>query len=412
MAKIAILLYRLLGAVLVWPLAFFVRNHPNFKSTIPQRLGWVLPDIPPGKKTVWIHASSMGEVKAVAGLAHAIRRHKPETFIFLTSMTATGRNVAKGMPDIDLVVPFPFDLHWVMKRYLLRVMPAVILIVETEIWPNLLQAAAGLTVPVVFVNARMTGDSFQKYRKISWLIGPILRHARVLAMAGDDAGRFSSLGAGSVDLLGNLKLDAVGMVDRKKADQLRESLNIGDRPVFLAGSVREGEENLVVDAVIRIKTRVPELLTVIAPRHPDRIATIIRIAEGLGIRWSLRSKGPAEADLLIVDTMGELFSLYGISDAAFVGGSLVDLGGQNILEPIAWGVPTIHGPYMDNFTWALEAVKGLTIQVSNARELGNAVVDIILGKEARDIGRQAREALEKGRGVTERYYSALEEILS
>lgn len=411
MAKLAILIYRVLGAVLVLPLAFLVRNHPNFKSTILQRLGRVLPVIPAGKKTIWVHASSMGEVKAVAGLVHAIKQHKPDTFILLTSMTATGRNVAEGMPDMDLVAPFPFDLPWIMKKYLLKVMPAAILIVETEIWPNMIQAAADMAVPMVFVNARMTEESFRKYRKISWLIGPILRHARVLAMAKDDAGRFASLGAGSVDLLGNLKLDAVGMVDRAKAGQLRESLNIGNRPVFLAGSVREGEENLVVDAVIRIMTSVPGVLSIIAPRHPDRIPTIIRIAEGLGLRWSLRSKGSSDADLLIVDTMGELFNLYGISDAAFVGGSLVDLGGQNILEPIAWGVPTIHGPHMHNFTWALEAVKGLTIQVSNARELGTAAAELLLNKDTRELGKQAREALEKARGVTERYYQALEPLL-
>jgi len=411
MAKLAILLYRIIGAVIVWPLAFFVRNHPNFKSTMVQRLGWVLPDIPPGKRTVWIHASSMGEVKAVAGLARAIKEHKPDTVIFLTSMTATGRNVAKGMPDIDLVMPFPFDLPWVMKKYMLKVMPAALLIMETEIWPNMLLAAADAAVPVIFVNARMTEDSFRKYRKVSWIIGPILRNTRVMAMAEEDAGRFASLGAGRVEILGNLKLDAVGMVDRAKADQLRESLNIGSRPVFLAGSVREGEENLVVDAIIRIMNSVPGVFSIVAPRHPDRVAAVMQIAQGLGLRWGLRSKRDKGVDLLIIDTMGELFNLYGISDAAFVGGSLVDLGGQNILEPIAWGVPTIHGPHMDNFTWALEAVKGFTIQVGSARELGNAAADILLNRDAREMGKQAREALEKARGVTERYYQELEPLL-
>jgi 3-deoxy-D-manno-octulosonic-acid transferase len=411
MAGIAIFLYRLLGAVCVWPLAFFLRKHPNFRSTLPQRLGWSLPGIPSGRKTIWVHAASVGEVKAVAGLLRTIKEHNPDTFICLSSMTATGRQVAQGISGIDLVMPFPFDLSRVMKRHMLKIMPGMIMIVETEIWPNMLLSARDLAIPVVFVNARMTAASFLKYRKVSQVLKAVLGHVRVLAMAGPDAERFSGLGAGSVQMLGNLKLDMVAMTDKDKARALRESLGIGQRPVFIAGSVREGEEDLVVDAIIRAASRVPDLYSIIAPRHPDRIEHIIRTSEGLGIRWGLRSKGARDVDLLIVDTMGELFSLYGASDAAFLGGSLVNLGGQNILEPIAWGVPTIHGPHMDNFTWALEAVQSSTIVVHNAQELGKAVADILLDKDARKIGLQARAALEKARGITDRYYRALKPMI-
>jgi 3-deoxy-D-manno-octulosonic-acid transferase len=407
MAGIAILLYRVLGTILVWPLAFFLRNHPNFKGTIAQRLGFVLPGVAAKRKTLWVHAASVGEVKAIAGLLHKIKEYKPDTLICLSSMTETGRNVAKGIPDIELVFPLPFDLSWVMRRYLLKIMPSALIIVETEIWPNMLLSAHDLAIPVVFVNARMSEESFRTYRKLSHLLKAILGPVRVLAMAGPDAQRFSALGASQVKVLGNLKFDAIPRSDSADISSMRESIGAGPRPIFIAGSVREGEEAYVMDAVKMASSEIPDLLSLVAPRHPDRVELIGRLARERLLTWSLRSKGPSSAQVLIIDTMGELFKLYGISDAAFVGGSLVELGGQNILEPIAWGIPTIHGPHMDNFSWAFEAVKGLTMVVTNPSELAHTVTGLIKGSLGQGLGRRAREALHAAGGVTERYLDAL-----
>jgi len=412
MATLALFIYRLLGAMGVWPLAFLYRRHPNFKDTVAQRLGFVLPEAPARRKAVWIHAASVGEVKAAAGLVKAIRQRWPEVFIFMSPMTATGREVSRKMPEVDLVFPFPFDLSWVMKRYLLRLMPCAILVVETEIWPNMLLAAHNLAIPVVFVNARMSGKSYENYRKVSWFMNSILREVRVLAIAGPDAQRFSALGALKVEVLGNLKLDAVPASGNAQEAALRESLGSGSRPIFIAGSVREGEETMVVDAIIRAASSIEGLYSIIAPRHPDRIEYISKMAAGLDIKWGLRSKGAKDVDLLIIDTMGELFNLYGISDAAFVGGSLVDLGGQNILEPVVWGVPTIHGPHMDNFSWALDAVKGNTFVVRDARELAEAIIKIVNDLDgSRGKGKKALDALKSEQGVTNRYIQALEPLL-
>ena len=412
MATLALFFYRLLGAIGVWPLAFFLRRHPNFKGTIVQRLGFVLPETPALRKALWIHTASVGEVKAVAGLVKAIRQRWPDVFIFMSPMTATGRDVARKMPEVDLVFPFPFDLSWVMKRYLLRLMPCAILVVETEIWPNMLLAAQDLAIPVAFVNARMSEKSYTNYQKVSWLLNNILKDVRVLAIAGPDAQRFSALGALEVEVLGNLKLDAVPASGNAQEAALRESLGSGSRPIFIAGSVREGEEAMVVDAIIRAASSIKGLYSIIAPRHPDRIEYIAKMAAGLDMKWGLRSKGAQDVDLLIIDTMGELFNLYGISDAAFVGGSLVDLGGQNILEPVAWGVPTIHGPHMDNFTWALDAVKGNTFVVRDARELAEAIIKIVNDLDgSRDKGKKALDALNGEQGVTNRYIQALEPLL-
>ncbi len=412
MARLIIFLYRLLGAILVWPLALFLRNHPNFKGTLAQRFGLRLPVVPPGKKALWIHAASVGEVKAVAGLVKAVREMRPDLFICMSCMTATGRKVAHDTLGVDMVFPFPFDLPWVMTRHLKNIMPCVILIVETEVWPNMLLAAGRLGVPVVFVNARMSERAHGRYLRFVAVLGRILAGVKVLAMAEQDAARFRSIGAFDVQVPGNLKLDHVPTGDSARTEAMRAELGIGNRPVFIAGSVREGEEQPVVDAMIRIATRVPEVYFIIAPRHPDRIGFIRDMARGLNIRWGLRSAGATGVDLLIVDTMGELFTLYGMSDVAFVGGSLLDMGGQNILEPIAWGVPTIHGPYMSNFTWALDAVRGHTTVVRDSRELAQKAADMLLDRVAsRAEGIRAKEALIFSSGVTMRYLSALEPYL-
>ncbi len=408
MASLIILIYRLLGSILVWPLAFILRRHPNFKGTLLQRLGLRLPEIPAEEKTLWIHAASVGEVKAVSGLVGALKASKPDLFICMSCMTATGRKIARETKGVNMVFAIPFDVPWAMSRHLLKIMPEAVLIVETEIWPNLILSAGRLAVKVIFVNARMSVRAYKRYRRFAGVFGHILADVKVFAMAEDDAARFRSIGASEVQVLGNLKLDQVAVGDKTRRDALRRDLGITNRPVFIAGSVREGEEKEVVDAIIRIASRVRGLYAIIAPRHPDRIQYIKDMAQGLNIKWGLRSAGGTDADLLIVDTFGELFILYGLSDAAFVGGSLVDLGGQNILEPIAWGVPTIHGPHMDNFTWALDIVQDFTVVVRNARELANAAVAIFEKQQGMDeIGLRAREAMEKLRGVTGRYLDAL-----
>ena len=412
MARILIILYGLLGSIAAWPLCFLLRNHPNFTGTLPERLGLRLPEIPSRSKVLWIHAASVGEVKAVAGLVQAMKSRWPDLFMCMSCMTATGRQVAAETTGIDMVFPVPFDTPRAMTRHALRIMPVALLIVETEIWPNMILAARRLSTPVFFVNARMSERAFERYGRFSSALGAVLSGVTVFAMASVDAERFRGIGAGDVKVLGNLKLDNLATGDRSRADALRGELGIGDRPVFIAGSVREGEEQSVVDAIIRTAARVPGLYSIVAPRHPDRIAYIRDMAQGLGVKWALRSSPEPAADLLIVDTMGELFTLYGISDAAFVGGSLLDMGGQNILEPVAWGVPTVHGPFMDNFTWALEAVHGHTTVVKDARELADAVTGMLLDRDSsRAGGLRAREALTSSSGVTGRYLAALEQSL-
>ncbi len=408
MARILIFIYSILISIVMWPAGLLLERHPNFRGTMASRLGLKLPRVPKGRPALWIHAASMGEVKAVAGLIRAIRKAAPDLFICLSTMTATGRQVAAGIRELDHVMPFPFDGAWVMRRFMKRMDPKALIIVETELWPNLIRAARGRHVPVFVVNARMTTRSFRRYGYFRDIAALILDNVRVLAMAESDAERFSKLGAKKVSTLGNLKLDSLSEVNMEKREAIRATLGAGDRPVFIAGSIREGEEAKILEALRRAKADVPELFSILAPRHHDQVVYLADLAEKGRFAWCRRSKMEKGADVVIVDTMGELFSLYGASDVAFVGGSLVNVGGQNILEPIAWGIPTIHGPHMDNFIWALEVVEGFTIRVNDTSELGEAIVDILVQPEKYyDLAQEARYLLEKRKGVTDRYLNAL-----
>lgn len=407
MAALILGLYNLLATLLVWPLCLLVRSHPNFKDTLQLRLSLKLPARPHGE-FLWFHCASLGEVKAVAGLITAVKARRPDMTLGLSTMTATGRQAAGRIAGVDLILPFPFDVAWVMRRYLRHLAPQALVIVETEIWPNLVMEAQKAGVRTLFVNARLTKKAFRRYQWIKPFTRRVFRQAEVLAIAPEDESRFKVLGAQRVEVLGNLKFDAMRSSDPGRASAIRASLRCGDRPVFVAGSVREGEEAIVIEAVRSVQDRIPGLFSLIAPRHAERIPLLIDLAKTAGLAWGLRSRPGGAEDLLIIDTVGELFDLYGAAQAAFVGGSLVGLGGQNILEPIAWGIPTIHGPYMYKFTWALNAVKGHTLVVHDATELGRIIADILMHPERyAAMARGGREKLIMARGGTERYLHAL-----
>lgn len=407
MARLILGLYNLLALLLIGPLCWYVCHHPNFAGTLRLRLSLKLPG-PHEGDLIWFHGASLGEVKAAAGLIEALKARRPSVRICVSSMTATGREAASKIEAVDMILPMPFDLPWVMRRYFDRLKPKALVIVETEIWPNMLAQARVAGVKTLFVNARLTEQAFRRYRWVRPLMEHVLERAMILAISDADAGRFKALGAHVVEVFGNLKFDALQAVNPDRAGRIRATLGCGERPVFIAGSVREGEERCVMDAVIAARLKVPGLFAIIAPRHPQSTPILIDMAQAAGLAWGLRSKSSQAADLLIIDTMGELFDLYGASQAAFVGGSLVPLGGQNILEPLAWGVPTMHGPHMDNFLWAMDVVKDCTIVVENAAALGKAIGEVLASpEEYAPRSQAAREALEKAQGATARYADAI-----
>ena len=399
-------IYNLLATLIVWPLCILLNRHPNFKNTLRLRLSLKFPARPHGR-LFWVHGASLGEIKAVSGLITALKARRPDTSIALSTMTATGRQAAGSIEGVDLILPFPFDLTWVMRRYLRHLDPQALVIVETEIWPNLLMEAEKAGIRTILVNARLSKKAFRRYRWIKPIMRRVLREVEVLAIAPEDEARFKFLGAQRVDTLSNLKFDAMRPPDPERACAIRASLRCGERPVFIAGSVREGEERMVVDAIHSVKNQIPGIFSIIAPRHAERIPLIVDLAETAGLVWGLRSRAGAE-DLLVIDTVGELFDLYGAAQVAFVGGSLVDLGGQNILEPLVWGIPTIHGPHMHKFNWALDIVKGHTIVVHDAAQLAQTITDVVMHPERyASMAQEGREKLIMGRGGTERSLNAI-----
>ena len=409
MARVILGIYNLLALILIGPICLYVRRHPNFAGTLRLRLSMKLPG-PHEGDLIWFHGASLGEVKAAAALIDAVKARRPSVRICVSSMTATGREAASKIKAVDMILPMPFDLPWIMRRYFERLKPQALVIVETEIWPNMLAQARIAGVKTFFVNARLSEKAFGRYRWVRPLLAHVLQGARVLAIADADAARFKALGGRSVQVLGNLKFDALASVDPARAGRIRATLGCGERPVFIAGSVREGEEQSVMDALIAARLKIPSLFAIIAPRHPQSIPILTDMADTAGIPCGLRSKKAQDIDLLVIDTMGELFDLYGASQAAFVGGSLVPLGGQNILEPLAWGVPTIHGPHMENFLWAMDVVKDYTIVVENAAALGQAIGAVLANPaEYASRAEAAREALAQAQGATARYVDAIVE---
>ncbi len=406
MARLIIGLYRLLMLVLALPACLILRNKPNFRGTLRARLGLKLPAVPRGRPVVWVHAASVGEVRAIAGLVTALKSSRPELWIVMTCMTATGREVATALRAVDQVAALPFDLRCAMRRFIGRLKPQLILIAETEIWPELLLSAADAGVPVVFANARMTARSFESYARFRRLFGAILARARVLAIAPEDAARFAALGAAKAEVLGNLKLDGLRDVDVPRRDRLKAELVPPDARVFVAGSVREGEEGYVVNAIAQARAAVPELIAIVAPRHAESIALIEELCDKAGLKRCRRSSVDTSAGVIIVDTVGELASLYGLAEVAFVGGSLIELGGQNILEAVAWGVPVMHGSSMQNFEWALEVVRPHTITVP--ADFAPALIGVLGAPgDYAAMAAAARQALQAARGATERYLAAV-----
>ncbi len=403
MARLILLTYGILAWIALLPLCVAVRNHPNFKGTLLSRLGFDMPPRKTGGELIWLHCASLGEVKAAELLVDALKNIRPDLLIYVSSMTVTGRDAARKIKGIDHVFPFPFDLAPVIRRFMKHMRPSALVIVETEIWPNLLNEAKNENVQVVFVNARMSEKSVRNFKVIKPLTSEILKNATVLAISDADAQRFALIGAGDVKVIGNIKFDAVKSADTSKREKLKENINASGRPVFIAGSVREGEERFVVDAIQAASSKISGLISIVAPRHSGSVGLMSEMLNASGLSFSLRSSGKT-TDIIIVDTMGELFNLYGASDVAFVGGSLVDLGGQNILEPVAWGVPTIHGQYMSNFEWALDVVRGSTVEIESPERLGAAIVDVLINPDIyKKMADDALRLISKLKGISMEY---------
>ena len=360
---------------------------------------------------IWLHAVSVGEVHAVVPLLKKIIDRYPDTPVLVTTMTSTGADRLKqSLGDHVTHSYLPYDLPFAVQRFLKRSKPCIGLIMETEIWPNLYYYASKESIPLMLVNARLSSRSARSYGHFQRLTEQTLRCLDVVAaQASADAERFISLGVPPerVFMTGNVKFDiSVASSQLEEAEAMRRIWG-GNRSVWIAASTHDGEDEQVLDAFDLVKKAIPQALLVLVPRHPQRFDKVESLCEKRHFNVVRRSSGAmcsAETDIFLGDTMGELAMFYAAADLAFVGGSLVPIGGHNLLEPVAVGLPVLIGPYTHNFEYisGLLLDKGAARRVMDANELGLAVIEFLQEPNLRDdAGELGRQVVEENRGAVD-----------
>ena len=401
------------------------RNRP---TAFAARFGAVTPEelaLLDGERPIWVHAVSVGETIAVRPFLKALKKRFPERKIALSNITETGRSVAMTYPEIDLCLYFPFDYRFAARRLLSRINPALVLIVETEIWPNFLRTAHEMNIPTVLVNGRISDRSFGRYHRMRWFFSGILHYfSRLCMQTAEDARRIIAIGAPAdrVGVTKNLKFDLpVTFVSPDRKAEMRASFGISASvPVFTAGSTHPGEEEPVVGAYRQLVAAGHELLLVLAPRHPERVPQVAELLRREGLSFTVRTRlndrteSFKSGEVLLVDTVGELMQFYALSDLAFVGGSLVATGGHNILEPASLRVPVLFGPHMNNFreASALILACGGGCQLNDDVEL-TACMAALLEDEPRRraMGENGARLMEQNSGATLLNLEVVERLL-
>ena len=406
-----LLLYLLLPYIL-FHLLWRSRRQPEYLRHIGERFGFYRGK--PATPLIWLHAVSVGETRAAVPLVAQLQARYPEHRILLTHMTPTGRETGRQLfGDHVLQCYLPYDFPFAVKRFLRHFKPEIGLLMETEIWFNLVQTCKKARVPLLLVNARMSEKSARKYGRFKTLSRDSLQSLSVIAAQTEaDARRLVELGAPSVKITGNLKFDIGRTAKRDRPGKnLREQFGAA-RPVFLAASTREGEEVLIMEALAKID--IPNLLIVIVPRHPQRFDQVAEYADAARHPFSapLENQPVApETQVVLGDSMGEMFAYYAACDIAFIGGSLLPLGGQNLIEAAAMGKPILIGPHTFNFAEVSElAVQaGAAQRVANAEELVLTVGDLLKAPEKiKAMSVAALTFADRHRGATERLMTLIE----
>lgn len=378
-----------------------------------------------GDASIWIHAVSVGEVLTARPLIAALRKRYPSLRIFLSTTTIAGQQLARrSVINVDAVFYFPFDLGFVVRRTLDLVRPKLFIMMETEIWPVLLRECRQRGVRTAVVNGRLSSRSFPRYR----LIRPFMRRVlqdidRYCVQSDESARRFVELGAdpARVVVTGSLKFDSLEPAGQVRArERVLRYFRFGpSRPVIVAGSTMKGEETSVLRAFRRVRATAPTALLILAPRHPERFAEVEQACREDGWKTARRSTELAidaepRADIVILDTIGELATVYQVGTVVFVGGSLVATGGHNVLEPAVFGKPIVFGPHMDNFREIADAfvAAGAAVRLEDESQLDQAFVEL-LGDPVRRarLGAAARALVEANRGAKDKTMTALEALL-
>jgi 3-deoxy-D-manno-octulosonic-acid transferase len=391
---------------------------------VPSRLRTPLAGLTAERPIIWVHAVSVGEVLAVSRLVKSLDTALPNYIIAVSTTTRTGQALARERFGTNRVFYSPLDLPWAVRAYLNALQPRLFILAETEFWPNLLSGCYRRNIPVAVVNARISDRSWPRYRRLRWLWRPFLsRLSRVLAQSQTDAVRLKAIGClpERVTVAGNLKFD-VRAAEEAEATRLLQKLSSGLR-LIVAGSTLEGEEAALLEALPRLLQADPQLALLLAPRHPERFAAVAALLEKSGAAWIKRSdwltaaKGSLKplnpGTIVLLDTIGELASVYSLASVAFVGGSLVPAGGHNPLEPAQFGIPIVMGPHFANFRAITEDLLAQNaICIAEKENLAKVLVDLLCDRTAaKAMGARARQVFEQQAGATNRCIEVLQNLL-
>jgi 3-deoxy-D-manno-octulosonic-acid transferase len=408
------LLYLLLPAVLL-RLWLKGRRLPGYRRHWRERFAL---QTCAAQGAIWLHAVSVGEVRALVPLAEALQARYPDRPMLVTVTTATGRQTVRQLfGDRVMCRYLPYDLPGAVRRFLAALQPAVAIFMEVELWPNLYAGLAARAVPLYLVNARLSEKSLRRYRYIGGLMRKTVGDIRHIAAQGEgDRERFLQLGVrpGKISVTGNLKYAAQLPADfHTRARQWREQLS-GNSPVWVAASTHQGEEEPLIRAHLEVLQRFPQALLLLVPRHPERSADVLRQCNAAGLSCELYSRPPlAGVSVVIVDRLGQLVYCYAAAEVAFVGGSLVDCGGHNPVEALLAGTPVISGPHLDNFVdlYTRLQAAGAALRVGTASELSARLTDWFLDPQARERAvRAGRAVLQENQGVVQRVLDVIDPL--
>lgn len=407
-------------------LVYQALRYRKYVGSLGQRFGYLPVSFNiDAEPSVWVHAVSVGELLTARPLILALRERHPELRIFVSTTTRSAQELARrGTLDVDGVFYFPFDLGFVVRRTLDLVRPRLFLMMETEIWPNLLRECRRRGVKTAIINGRLSGRSFPRYRLARGFFTRVLADVdRVCAQSEEAARRFIEIGAPPerVSVTGSLKfdsLDAGGAAQARKERVLRYLRFPPSRPVWVAGSTMKGEEAAVLKVFRRLRASQPGAVLVLAPRHPERFGDVVTLAEQEGFRTVRRSDLPIDAepraDVIVLDTIGELATVYQVGQVVFVGGSLVPTGGHNVLEPAVFGRPVVFGPHMHNFAEIAAAfvANDAGVQVESEAAFETAILELMTDPVRRArLGAAARALVDANRGAKVRTLEALDILL-
>ena len=392
---------------------------PDYLRRWPERFGFGIK--PQASPTLWIHAVSVGEAIAAFPLVNALRERFPELALVITTTTPTGAARVRAQYGTEVTQCYlPYDLPGAVRRFLTRTRPVAAIIMETELWPNLFGHCRQRRVPVVIANARLSERSARRYRRFGRLTrATIAEVERFAAQTTADGERFRMLGAGvqQVQITGNIKFDIELPADlRGRAATLRARWG-SERPVWIAASTHAGEDELILEAHRQARAAYPNLLLILVPRHPERFERVAALCRSSGLRLARRTAADCDRDteVYLGDTMGELRMLIAAADIAFVGGSLVAVGGHNVLEPAALGVPVLFGPHMFNFAEAARLLLAAhaALEVHDAAELARGVTAYLGDPErAAEDGARGLRVVEENRGALRRHVDLIAPLIA